>query len=520
MRRFSILLAGGALAVAGTMTAGATATSAPAVALPAAAGAATTAKADFNGDGFSDLAVPVQGESSAGSTDSAGAVHVLYGGAGGVSAAGDQLWSRDSPGVRGETTGGFAVATTTGDFDGDGHADLAVGDTGGDESGSVNVLYGSPGGLTAAGDQLWSADTPGLEESAPLFFGEALAAGDFDGDGDDDLAVGAPFDSGTVSVIQGSPAGLTTAGVRVWDRDIPGVPGDTSGDDGFGWELTVGSFGRGDFDDLVVGVLEEDGNDIKENGAVHVFYGSENGLTTAGNQYWSQDSPGVLGESEFGEFFGGALAADNFGETAEDDLAISTTFDGLPTGGEGGGVNVLYGSPAGLTAQGNQYWSQDSPGVAGVNEPFDLFGSDLAAADFGGSSYADLAIGASDETLGARVEAGAVHVLYGSASGLRSSGSQLWQRDSSGIDGSNRSFASFGETLVAADLGKTGRADLSVAVPGQRVGGETGAGALHLLYGSSTGLSSSGDQVWHQDRPGVRETAEEFDGFGRDDFAF
>lgn len=515
MRRFSILLAGGALAVAGTTTSGATASTTPAVAAPA---AAATAKADFDGDGFSDLAVPVSGE-SAGSVDDAGAVHVLYGGPGGVTAGGDQVWSQDTAGIKGVAEYGerMASATTTGDFDGDGYADLAMGspiasDDGG--QGVVNVLYGSPSGLTAAGDQLWHRGVAGLGTSS-YDFGAALAAGDFDGDGDDELAVGAPFDAGTVSVIPGSPAGLTSVGARVWDRDVPGIPGDAFEDDAFGARLDTGDFGRGDFDDLVVVVREEDNQgSLKDNGAAHVLYGSAGGLTTDGNQYWSQDSPGVLGISEPDELFGYATAAGNFGKTAEDDLAVSTALEAADGGARGGTVNVLYGSPEGLAAVGNQYWSQDSPGVTEVAEDGDLFGADLAAADFGRTGQADLAIAAPGETVGAVAQAGVVHVLHGSASGLTASGSQLWHRNRSGVLGANAATAWFGKSLFAADVGRSGRADLRVGVPGQRVGGNDGAGAVHLLYGGANGLTASGDQVWHQNSPGVLDAAEEFDSFG------
>ena len=76
----------------------------------------------------------------------------------------------------------------------------------------VNVLYGTLFGLTSVSNQLWSqssAGVPGRRESSD-HFGEALAAGDFDGDGRVDLAVGVPDEGfegtrvGAVNVIYGS----------------------------------------------------------------------------------------------------------------------------------------------------------------------------------------------------------------------------------------------------------------------------------------------------------------------------
>ena len=72
----------------------------------------TSGRPDFNGDGFADLAVGAYE-----------AVHVLYGSAVGLIAAGNQLWNQDSPGIEGL---GFGQSLAVGDFNGDGFGDLAV----------------------------------------------------------------------------------------------------------------------------------------------------------------------------------------------------------------------------------------------------------------------------------------------------------------------------------------------------------------------------------------------------------
>src|SRR5829696_3344538 len=160
-------------------------------AVPAAATDAGSLRADFNHDGFADLAVGVPAEDVGGMTD-AGAVNVLYGRAGGLSGAGSQYFTQDTPGVgsSAEASDEFGLAVAAGDFNHDGFADLAVGVPGADvgattDAGAVNVLYGSAAGLSGAGSQLFTQDTPGVGSSAEAsdFLGLALAAGDFNHDG-------------------------------------------------------------------------------------------------------------------------------------------------------------------------------------------------------------------------------------------------------------------------------------------------------------------------------------------------
>jgi hypothetical protein len=67
---------------------------------------------------------------------------------------------------------------------------------------------------------------------------------------------------------------------------------------------------------------------------------------------------------------------------------------------------------------------------------------------------------------------------------------------------------------AAANFGKSSHADLVIGVRFEDVGTITNAGGVHILYGSTTGLSASGDQFWTQDSPGVLDTVEEGDRFG------
>jgi hypothetical protein len=152
-------------------------------------------------------------------------------------------------------------------------------------------------------------------------------------------------------------------------------------------------------------------------------------------------------------------------------------------------VNVLYGSSTGLTSTGDQFFHQNSPGVNDTAEEGDFFGWSLAGANFGKSSQADLAIGAFQEDVGAVMDAGAVTLLYGSSTGLTATGDQFFHQDSSGVNDTAETGDQFGSSLAGANFGKSSQADLAVGVFREDVGTVMDAGAVNVLYGSSTGLT-------------------------------
>ena len=202
------------------------------------------------------------------------------------------------------------------------------------------------------------------------------------------------------------------------------------------------------------------------------LYGSANGITASGSQLWTQNSSGIADMAELSDGFGQVLAAADFGNSAHADLAIGTPLENVGSLVNAGAVNIIYGTSTGLASAGNQYWHQNSSGIADTATEGDQFGNALAAANLGKTAQADLAIGVPGETIGSGGDgAGAVHVLYGTSTGLASPGSQFWNQNTAGILDTAELLDQFGFALSAANFGRTGEADLAVGVPGESIGG-------------------------------------------------
>jgi hypothetical protein len=502
------------------------------------------ARGDFNGDGASDLAVGVPFE-DVGSAVDAGAVNIIYGTVDGLKSAGNQFWSQSSAGVSGgsETGDQFGRSLASGDFNGDHISDLAIGVPGenlGDkaDAGRVVVLYGSASGLATTKTQSLNS-FPAAGEN----FGWSLAWGDFNGDNVGDLAVGAPnadvggaVDAGQVAFYRG----VLDDGLRF---DFPLAEksfetifqfGFSETSDRFGETLAAGDFDGDDISDLAIGVPHENlggFGDIFNAGQVYIVHGSTSGILISGSDRDRlQQSIGDRSSDEREDTFGWSLVAADFSGDGFDDLAVGVPGEDLGGGSDSTGplegsrrvdagmIMVYPGSRSGLQRNLRFCFSQDSGGVPGADEDGDQFGYTLAAGDFNGDGLRDLAIGAPFEDVitstGANVQnAGAVFVLPGEGIHcLTSTGSKIWHQAQGWGSGTAEAGDRFGMALASWNFGRGSQADLVIGVPFEELFTIPDVGMIHVLYGSSTGLTTTGNQFWHQGN--LTGTVESDDRFG------
>lgn len=395
---------------------------------------AALAAGDFNNDGYDDLAVGLPDMDFL-STSAIGEVWIYHGGATGLSDPPNRVLRQSSvPGGAAEANDRFGAALATGDFNGDGRADLGVGSPGEDSgAGAITWFYGAAAGITTVGSNSEKQTGLGGSSVAGDAFGFALTTGDFDGDGFDELAAGAPHkavgsnaDCGLVYLVRGTAAGLTTTTPSLISQaglaSLGGVP---QAGQHFGWSLAAGHFyDTTGPEDLAVGAPGEDLAPATNAGRVTTL-DFDNPLTIFGIVPADLDFvnqvagfPGIGAET--GDALGYALAAGRFDTGAYDALAVGVPYENLTLTGEGdfldcGMVHLYHGSshfPNSGSIGSYTATTQNDLTVAADN-----LGLALAFGRFDGSGRANLAMGAPGKDYfswspdPAALDAGQVYVL-------------------------------------------------------------------------------------------------------------
>ncbi|WP_392476642.1 beta strand repeat-containing protein [Nostoc sp. C110] len=483
-------------------------------------GISVSSAGDINGDGFDDLIIGATGADLNGQQN-AGSSYVVFGSNSGFDAQLNLSALNGSNGfvINGINAGdfsGFSVSSA-GDINGDGFDDLIIGASNADPNGqyaagSSYVVFGSNSGFDAQlnlstlnGSNGFVIN--GIDQYDNSGF-SVSSAGDINGDGFDDLIIGArfadpngQFRAGSSYVVFGSNSGFDAQlNLSTLNGSNGFVINGINADDNSGFSVSSAGDINGDgFDDLIIGARYVGPNGQSGAGSSYVVFGSNSGFDAQLNLSTLNGSNGFVinginadDNSGFSVSSAGDINGDGF-----DDLIIGARFADPNGQFRAGSSYVVFGSNSGFDAQLNLSTLNGSNGfvINGIDE-LDLSGGSVSSAgDINGDGFDDLIIGAINLDPNGQAYAGSSYVVFGSNSSFDAQFNLSTLNSSNGfvINGINAYDFSGGSVSSAGDINGDGFDDLIIGASNADPNGQYAAGSSYVVFGFQTAATTNED---------------------------
>ncbi|MFC7498785.1 hypothetical protein ACFQRC_06075 [Enterovirga sp. GCM10030262] len=482
------------------------------------AGFSVSGAGDVNGDGFGDVIVGARAGDDGG--NGAGEAYVIFGKANGFGTIDlTGLAAPDGFIIQGDINYDQAGRSVSGagDVNGDGFDDVIIGAPEGDDggfprAGEAYVIFGKAGGFTTIDLTSFNPDNPGYDptDGFTIQGGDSYdqagwsvsSAGDVNGDGVDDIIVGANEDevggnaAGAAYVIFGNAAGFGTVDLTFLAANdgvgftiLGGDPSDRAG-----WSVSSARDLNGDgFDDVIVGVPGNEDGGAPGAGAAFVVFGKANGFADIDlSSLDLADGFAILGATGFDNAGLSVSSAGDINGDGYDDVIVASP-ETTNNANDGRTAFVLFGKAGGFAdidleslAPADGFSISVRAGTTG-----DVISNVSSAGDVNGDGFDDIIVG---EPYGG--EEGKAYVIFGNAVLGDVDLANLAQGDGLVIQGDTFGDRAGFSVSAAGDVNDDGFADVIVGAHNGDDGGAQ-AGEAYVVFGRAptSGVTRTGSAI-------------------------